>query len=90
MLRIDGRDVRGENFPQSNLQVRVFNRDFIRENVFPVGDEDIPPIFVLGAENVEKQKEVERLKTHGATARSNLESARSAEEDSPCGIRPVP
>ena len=80
MLRIDGGDVRGENFPQSNLQVRVFNRDFIHENVFPVGDEDIPPIFVLGAENVEKQKEVGRLRKERTTAVSNRESARSAEK----------
>ena len=80
VLRIDGSDVRGENFPQSTLHVRVFNRDFIHENVFPVGGGDMPPILVLGAENVEKQKEVERLKEHGATARSNLKSARTAKQ----------
>ena len=80
VLRIDGADVLGENFPQLNLQVRVFNRDFIQENVFPVGGRDMPPILVLGAENVEKQKEVERLKEDSATARSDLESARSANQ----------
>ena len=80
VLRIDGSDVRGENFPQSTLQVRVFNRDFIHENVFPVGGSDMPPILMLGAESVEKQKEVERLKEYGATARSNLESAHSAKQ----------
>ena len=80
VLRIDGSDVRGENFPQSTLHVRVFNRDFIHENVFPVGVGDMPPILVLGVENVEKQKEVERLKEHGATARSDLESARTAKQ----------
>ena len=80
VLRIEGSDVQGENFPQTNLQVRVFNRDFIHENVFPVGDSDIPPIFVLGANNVERQKEVELLKQHYATARSNWESARSEKQ----------
>ena len=80
VLRIDVSDVRGENFPQSNLQVRVFNRDFMQENVFPVGGSDMPPILVLGAENVEKQKEVERLKEEGDKARSDLESARSSEK----------
>ena len=79
LLRIDGNDIRGKNFPDSTLQVRVFNRDFIHENVFPVEGSDMQPILVLGAEHVEKQKEVERLKKRGATARSNLESARSAE-----------
>ena len=78
VLHIDGRDVRGESFPQSNLQIRVFNRDFVNTNVFPVEGRNMPPILVLGAENVEKQKEVERLKARTATARSSLESAQSA------------
>ena len=80
VLCIDGSDFRGENFPQSNLQVRVFNREFIHENVFPVEGNDMPAILVLGAENVEKQKKVELLREHGATAKSNLESARSAKQ----------
>ena len=80
VLRIDGRDVRGESFSQSDLQVRVFNRDFVNTNVFPVEGRNMPPILVLGAENVEKQKEIERLKARGATARSSLESAQSARQ----------
>ena len=83
MLRIDGSDVRGENFPQSTLHVRVFNRDFIHENVFPVGGGDMPPILVLGAENVEKQKEVERRKEHGATAPIESEVRAHRETDRP-------
>lgn len=80
VLRMDSKNVRGENFPKSSLQVRVFNRDFIHENVFPVGDNDMPPILVLGAQNVEKQKEVERLKEHRATVLSNLETAQFAKK----------
>ena len=80
VLRIDGRYVRGESFSESDLQIRVFNRDFVNTNVFPVEGKNMPPILVLGAENVEKQKEVERLKAHAATARSNLESAQSARQ----------
>ena len=77
-LRIDGSEVRGENFSNSNLQVRVFNRDFIQENVFPVKGADMPPIFVLGAKNVEREKKLENLKKRVATAKSKLESAQSA------------
>jgi len=62
IVLIDDTDVRSENFPQSTVQIRVFNRDFISESVFPVGGGDLPPIFVIGNESVEKQKEVERLK----------------------------
>lgn len=79
VLRIEGSDVPGDNFPRSNLQVRVFNRDFIHQNVFPVeGVGDIPPILVLGAENVEKQKQADGLKERRARGQSNFESARSA------------
>ena len=80
VLRINGSDVPGESFPQSTLQVRVFNRDFIRENVFPVGSDDMPPILVLGAESVENQREVERLKEHRSTTQAKQESARLTEQ----------
>ena len=80
VLRINGDDVPGESFPQSARDVRVFNRDFIEKNVFPVGGGDMPPILVLGAESVEKQRMVERLKQDRATIVDTLASARSAEE----------
>ena len=62
IVHIGDTEVRSENFPQSTVQIRVFNRDFISESVFPVGGGDLPPIFVIGKESVEKQKEVEGLK----------------------------
>ena len=79
VIRIKGSDVRGESFPQSNLQVRVFNRDFIHDNVFPLGRGEMSPILVLGAENVEKLKKVQLLTERCATVRSDLDSARSEE-----------
>jgi wobble nucleotide-excising tRNase len=42
--------------------VRVFNKNYINQNIFETLDGDITPIFFLGEENVDKQKEVERLK----------------------------
>ena len=79
-VRIGGRDLRGSEFLDSTLQIRVFNRDFIQESVFPVGGGDLPPIYVLGEESVEKQKEVERLKSTLAEEQSKLESERSTAE----------
>ena len=80
---LDGEEeVQGDEFPSVSLSIRVFNREFIVENVFPVRGGDLPPIFVLGAESVEKQKEVERLKGERATAQSKLDSARSAKQKS--------
>ena len=75
VLRIDGHDLRNKNFAQSKKPVRVFNRDFVNENVFPVGRNEMPPILVLGAENIEKQQDVEKLKEQRANAQSNLGDA---------------
>lgn len=41
--------------------VRVFNREFVAENVFTATG-DVNPIFVLGEDSIEKQKEIDKLK----------------------------
>ena len=79
-LWINGSDVTGDGFSQASLAVRVFNRDFVTESVFPVGGGDVPPIFVVGRESVEKQKEVEQLKNTLAGAQTELESERSRKQ----------
>ena len=54
--------MRGPDFHQTTLPVRVFNRDFVLANVFQSGGGDVPPILVLGEDSVEKQAQLERLK----------------------------
>lgn len=76
IVHIDGADVRGEDFAEVTLQVRVFNRDFVNESVFPAGGADVPPIFVVGKESVEKQKEADRLKAEREEMQGNLNAAR--------------
>lgn len=81
-LRIDDNDYKGQEFTgisKSSFQVRVFNKDFIQENVFPLEKRDIPPILVLGAGSVTKQKEVEKLKEQLVEVEKELESAKSTE-----------
>lgn len=80
-LCIDGNSCTGEEFPKSSLHIRVFNRDFIQENVFPLEGRDMPPILVLGAENVEKQKEVKNLKDQLITTKKELKSLKSTEQN---------
>lgn len=41
------------------LQIRVFNRTYIEENIFATSNGQISPIFFLGEENIENQKLVE-------------------------------
>lgn len=76
-LRINGVDVDGKDFSNATIPVRVFNRDFVNESVFPVGGGDVPPIFVVGKESVEKQKEVDRLKALRLNKENELVNARN-------------
>jgi wobble nucleotide-excising tRNase len=73
---VDGRDVSHGEFGQVTLPLRVFNRDFIAESVFPAEGE-VAPIFVLGRESVEKQKRVERLKADLAKEQTKLGAERT-------------
>lgn len=68
--------IAGNEFAQANLPVRVFNRDFVAANVFPVGGGEVPPIFVLGEESAEKQAQVEQLKEEKASAQSTIDAAK--------------
>ena len=79
-LRMDGSEVKGEQFSQSTLQIRVFNWDFIRDSVFPVGGGYVAPIFVFGKESVEKQKEAEELKEKQRTKEAELSEIRKKKE----------
>lgn len=79
-LHIDGQQATGQDFPETTVPVRVFNRDFVNETVFPVSGGDVPPIFVVGKESVERQKDVDRLKVERSQKETALKQARSAHQ----------
>lgn len=60
---IQGQVVHGSDFSQATLPVRVFNRDFVAANVTQSPGGDVPPILVLGEDSVERQSQVEELRT---------------------------
>ena len=74
-LHIDGQQATGQDFPETTVPVRVFNRDFVNETVFPVSGGDVPPIFVVGKESVERQKDVDRLKVERSQKETALKQA---------------
>jgi hypothetical protein len=80
-VRIQDRDVPGEDFPQLRLPIRVFNRDFVSESVFPIGGGAVPLIFVVGKESAEKQKQINRLKSECNKAEARLHDARSSKTE---------
>jgi wobble nucleotide-excising tRNase len=71
----------GEHFGQATLSVRVFNRDFMSDSVFPVEGRHVPPIFVVGKESVEKHKELDRLKADLDQAQSEWQSTESTKQE---------
>lgn len=69
--------ITGTEFPTTPVpQVRVFNRDFINTTLQSVGS--INPIFFLGEDSAEKQKQVEQLKDELTSAHNEVEAAKRA------------
>ncbi len=60
--------------------MRVFNRDFISDSIFPVRGGEVPPILIVGKEGVEKQKDVAKLRTSLVDAQTAAESERSKKQ----------
>lgn len=54
----DNQPITEKNFEQSDLMVRVFNSDFIRENLHFEGN-SFSPILLLGKESEEAQKKID-------------------------------
>ena len=76
-LSIGGQDTRGIDFPSALIHVRVFNREFVSDNVFPIGGGDVPPILILGEESIEKQRKLEVLKSKLADVESSIQTAQN-------------
>ena len=60
-IQTDSGEFNEKNITSSKLTIRVFNQDFIKENVFTSTNE-VNPIFFLGTEDISKQQEIENLK----------------------------
>jgi wobble nucleotide-excising tRNase len=66
-LLIDDKVVTGTDFASAALPaVRVFNRDFVDQNVFEMPGHALPPVFYLGENSSEKQKRISELRTESA------------------------
>lgn len=76
VFSVNGKNIRGADFEQEQFPVRVFNRDFVSDNVFLFGGKDVRPIFVLGKDSIQKQKEIESFKEKLKDAESTFEIAR--------------
>jgi wobble nucleotide-excising tRNase len=72
----DGTKISGANIPNATTPpVRVFNRDFVAKTIEAIGQGSVAPIYFLGEENIEKQKQVEALKVDIEKAAGDLAKA---------------
>lgn len=63
VFRFDRNDITGAALGSSILpSVKVFNRDFISAALFQSAGQQFSPIYYLGEENVEAQRQIESLK----------------------------
>lgn len=60
--------------------IRVFNSDFVKDNL-KWDAENIEPIFLLGAENIELQKELKQKETDLTTAETEVAEAKRLRTD---------
>jgi len=76
---VDGKSCFGATFSSNPAlpNVRVFNREYVEASVFRPGDE-MEPIFVLGEDSVEKQKEIAKLRRQLEADRTSLSTAQQA------------
>ena len=72
---IDERIVYGNALATSILpQVRVFNRDTVNRSIFESPHEQLSPIYIIGEDSTEKQRQIEQLKQRVAElAKAELE-----------------
>lgn len=62
ILQIDGHPQDFTNISEQLPNIRVFNRDTARREIFEKVDAELPPVFVFGEVNVEKSKNLDALK----------------------------
>ena len=66
--------IRGVNFPSSGIPVRVFNSNFVSDNVFSIEGKDIPPIIILGTEDKEKRDRLEEVRADLERAKDDYDT----------------
>ncbi len=76
-LVVRGQTTRSEDFADQDPPIRVFNRDYVDENVFPSSGGDVAPIFVLGADSAKNQKELDSLNQQKEGIAKQIDKARS-------------
>ncbi len=83
-LRVSGRRIQGSRFgevPAETVALKVFNQDFVKDNVFRPDDDGMTPIVVLGKRSIEAQQKIDQLKAELETLNQELAASERKERD---------
>lgn len=72
---VDNNSISGQEFETSQAlpTLRVFNRDFVDRNVFEKPEEkEFPPVYFLGEDSADKQKQISELKLSEQDIRKSI------------------
>ena len=83
-VQLSGRRVNGSEFAQvspETIGLKVFNREFVKDNVFRPDDGGIAPIVVLGKKSIEAERKIQSLEAELETLNDSIEAAFHAENE---------
>jgi wobble nucleotide-excising tRNase len=58
--------------------LRGFNRDTVKRSVFEGGSEELTPVFYLGEDSVDKQKQIELLRVEAAALTAHMQQVKQS------------
>ncbi len=74
----NGSKITGSEIPVANVpSIRVFNRNFVAKTIESIQINNVAPIYFIGEESIEKQKEAEKLKIELEKAREDVNKAQA-------------
>ncbi|MCY3566990.1 MAG: AAA family ATPase, partial [Chloroflexi bacterium] len=82
-LRVGSREIKGNEFPATppeTVSLKVFNQDFVKDNVFRSDGGEIAPILVVGERSVAAQQQTEDLRQTQSHVQQSLENAQGEKE----------
>ena len=77
-VRLPGRKVDRSEFEElspETIALKVFNQEFVKENVFRPDNGDIAPILVLGAQSIDAQQKIDALRADLEEVNHSLETS---------------
>lgn len=77
VINTDSETINERNISESTLSLKVFNQDFVKENIFTESGE-ITPIFYLGREDIATKKALDSLKKQQRNLLENIEKNESS------------